>query len=412
MRHPGEVREIVRRRFDRSLADWLERPEEAHLSVPLHPPTAAVALADPQAVSAWIRAWEAAPAPLAGGVVWEERRWAQLGTQRVPSRWEVRGADLLARGAGGETAQQWDLLSARAEEARAVLSAAQPAGPSPLADPAGDGSRMARAIAGQRARWLSMSPVDAGLTIRAAAWCLAHPRSALRIRQVPVPGMHSKWLQGHRAVVERLVAAARADGSPELGLAPAPAFHDLLVLDPRLRGIENADGSAGEHAPLFPRSSRIDVTDLPGVRLDPDVVIICENAETVQVLPDLDGCVALSGAGYAVPTLLTVPWVAAAPVLYWGDLDADGFRILDRARHHHDRVTSVLMDAPTWEAHRSLAVHTKARAPAGTTMLTAPERDLHDALARSGERLEQERVELGFAVSALREAIARLLTDD
>ena len=49
MRHPGEVREIVRRRFDRSLADWLERPEEAHLSVPLHPPTAAVALAELEA---------------------------------------------------------------------------------------------------------------------------------------------------------------------------------------------------------------------------------------------------------------------------------------------------------------------------------------------------------------------------
>lgn len=252
MRHPGEVREIVRRRFDRSLADWLERPEDAHLSVPLHPPTAAVALADPQAVSAWIRAWEAAPAPLAGGVVWEERRWAQLGTQRVPSRWEVRGADLLARGAGGETAQQWDLLSARAEEARAVLSAAQPAGPSPLADPAGDGSRMARAIAGQRARWLSMSPVDAGLTIRAAAWCLAHPRSALRIRQVPVPGMHSKWLHGHRAVVERLVAAARADGSPSWVSRPPPPSTICWSWTPGCAASRTRTGAPASTLPSFP----------------------------------------------------------------------------------------------------------------------------------------------------------------
>ncbi|WP_221421129.1 Wadjet anti-phage system protein JetD domain-containing protein [Brachybacterium aquaticum] len=44
--------------------------------------------------------------------------------------------------------------------------------------------------------------------------------------------------------------------------------------------------------------------------VSPIVVIICENAETVQVLPDLPGTLAVHGKGYAVPALLDVPWIA------------------------------------------------------------------------------------------------------
>src|SRR5699024_12731764 len=73
----------------------------------------------------------------------------------------------------------------------------------------------------------------------------------------------------HDALPICLVAAARPDGSTELGLAPAPTFHDLLVLDPSLR--------ASDVGPGFPRSSRIGVAELPGAGLAPEVVIICEN---------------------------------------------------------------------------------------------------------------------------------------
>ncbi|APX33923.1 hypothetical protein BH708_15740 [Brachybacterium sp. P6-10-X1] len=134
-------------------------------------------------------------------------------------------------------------------------------------------------------------------------------------------------------------------------------------------------------------------------------MIVCENAETVQVLLDLPGVMALSGSGYAISGLLEVSWVQAVPILYWGDLDADGFRILDRARHHHPRVRSVLMDRRTFAAHRELSVHVEPRTPVTTTQLTDAEQSLHADLATTGERLEQERIEIGFAVAALRTAV-------
>lgn len=363
--------------------------------MPLHPPSAAEALAAPARVSSWIAQWQAAPPHLAEHLHWETRRWAQLGTQRLPVRWRAQGARTLCRCAGASSLREWELLSARYEAAVSALADASPRGTEELR------CEIAGAVNRVRAQWLRIPGIDADLAIRASAWFLAHPYSGLRIRQVPLPGMHTKWLQQHRSLVGRLVAAARADGSSELGLAPAPVFHDLLVLDPELRHAHSGPG--------FPRASRIDLSALFETGLAPRAVIICENSETVQVLPNLSGTVALSGAGYAVPGLLEVPWVQAVPVIYWGDLDADGLRILDRARHHHPAVHSVLMDRMTLESFRELAVPAEPRPVVATSRLTAEELALHEHLSVTGERLEQERIELSVAASALRAAVDEAL---
>jgi len=403
VRSPEEVRSALGRRMDGALASWLADPSAATFSQPLHPPTAQTALRDPAAVSAWIESWRTAPEMLREGAHWQERRWAQLGTQHLPVRWERRGADLLARAAGERTARTWHLLSARVEEATAALAGVVSEGGADEDRASALRAEVASAVAGQRSRWLDMPPHDSLLAIRAATWFLAHPRSGVRIRQVPLPGMHTKWLSQHRAIVSRLVAAGRTDGSGDLGLAPEPVFHDLLVLDPALRA------GASSALPGFPRASRIALAELGVQPLRPRLVIICENAETVQVLPDLPGTVALSGTGYSVPQLLAMPWIASAPILYWGDLDADGFRILDRARHHHPRVRSVLMDRAALETHRDLVVSAGPRPPVSLEQLTPAEQELHDELAATGDRLEQERIELGFAVEVLRREVA--LTD-
>lgn len=398
MRTPEDVRATLRTKWDRNLPAWLAEPSKATVSVPLHPPTAAQALADPPAVSEWVQLWRRAPEPLGLNVQWEERRWAHLGSQRVPVRWGATGADVLTECAGGPTQAEAELLRVRYEAAVSHLAHHEET-PHLANHPGVGGEALRHSVAAgmdrSRAQWLRMSPTDADLSIAVAAWLLSHPRSGLRIRQVPFPGMHTKWLRDHRSLVSRLVGAARADGSEDLGLASDPVFHDVLVLDPRLR----------QGHPGFPRSSRIAVRQLPDLGLTPRVVIVCENAETVQVLPDIPEAVAVSGSGYAIPSLLDVPWIRDVPVIYWGDLDADGFRILDRARHHHDDVTSILMDANTLEDHRALAVTTSVRPVVTLSRLTGSEQILHDELATGGTRLEQERIELGYAVTHLEAAV-------
>ena len=64
MRTPEDVRATLRTKWDRNLPAWLAEPSKATVSVPLHPPTAAQALADPPAVSEWVQLWRRAPEPL------------------------------------------------------------------------------------------------------------------------------------------------------------------------------------------------------------------------------------------------------------------------------------------------------------------------------------------------------------
>ncbi|WP_246957814.1 Wadjet anti-phage system protein JetD domain-containing protein [Brachybacterium sp. Marseille-Q7125] len=395
MRSVQEVRDLLRTRWERSMAAWLADPSAAAVSLPLHPPTQPQVLADPAAVQRWVEQWSSAPAVLRDAVIWRRVAWAHLGAQELPHRWEIAGAEQLTRAAGPAVHEQFTQFSHWVQRALVLLTGASDR-------PAGElREALARAIVAQRSRWLGMGRVDAELCLRAAVWVLAHPASGLRIRQVPLPGMHTKWLQAHRAVVRALVAAAQGEATAvdqDLGLAAEPSFHDVLVLDPALRGAASG--------PRMPRASRVDAAFLAELELSPRIVLICENSETVQVLPDLPGTVALSGAGYAVASVLEVPWVQRAPVLYWGDLDADGFRILHRARAHHPAVTSILMDAETFARYAELAVTSPPPPMAELPSLTEGEQEMYQRLQADGLRLEQERIELSYAVETLRESLA------
>lgn len=53
------------------------------------------------------------------------------------------------------------------------------------------------------------------------------------------------------------------------------------------------------------------------------------------------------------------------------DIDADGFRILERARHLHPSVRSVLMEGATLASFRDLVGPAEARPVATTSRLTA-----------------------------------------
>jgi hypothetical protein len=47
-------------------------------------------------------------------------------------------------------------------------------------------------------------------------------------------------------------------------------------------------------------------------------------------------------------------WAARAHCIYWGDLDAHGFAILNRARSYLPELKSVLMDEETLREHQDL----------------------------------------------------------
>lgn len=365
--HITAVRDRATRLYDRMYATWATSsapPDGPLLDLPLHAPNERAVLADPARTAAWAASWRETD-----GVVWEQRRWASAGSQHVPVRVTLSRPAQVARLAG--RAEHWTRLSARTSE---------------LAASWGDA---ARPVLRRHARTLAdLDEIDLARLRAVVEWLSVHPDSGAYLRQLPVEGTSTKWAESHRGL---LVAAVTAiTGRPDLGLREAPGLVRARFLDPALAPAGMRDVSA---APA----------ELGRLSLQPTRVLVVENLQTLLALEDEQGAVALHGAGYAVDRLAQIDWVRDARIDYWGDLDRDGFAILDRLRAHCPHVRSILMDAETLLSHRHLWIPDPTTGSAQPTRLTDEERSVVTLLRDHGDvRLEQERLAWPWCVERLR----------
>lgn len=375
----AEARTRAARAVTRGCREWAARAdgELAVLGIPLKPPTERAVLADPRAASEWAESWRTVRGEDVR-VHWAHKSWPSVGKQELPERLTLYTADAIARFAGRDVHHDWVRIRDRAAALRERF---------------GDDEVIIAAIQRRGGAIDRLTDVDFALLLDVLVWLRRHPASGYRLRQVPIPGMHTKWLGAHRALIESLYAAIT--GEQDLGLVPAPETVRIRILDPEAR----PGGLVDVSAPL---------AELAALPLEPRVVIVCENLESVLALPDWPGAVAVHGGGYAVP-IYRLPWALAARVLYWGDLDADGFAILHRLRANGVDAASVLMDERTLLTYRELWVPD----PNGVTVralltLTEGEQAALDRIAsEGGVRLEQERLPWPVVLDALRAAADR-----
>lgn len=352
------------------------------LELPLHPPTERAALDDLEAARAWVASWRTAGEECPVSVEWGVRNWARVGAQEVPVRVRVEGADAVvsvasrARQAVGD---EWAVMRSRCVDLRASLM--------PLADDATAVETALRRHAGSVAL---LPAADFAVLADVVMWLAKNPVSGRRVRSLPIRGIDTKWLERHRGVVTGLVSAVT--GRSGLGMLGAPVLVRMRVLDPALAvgGLRDVTAPVGEVA---------------GLEVAPRVVLVTENLETLLELPDLDGVIAFHGAGYAVDALAAIPWLRRARVLYWGDLDSQGFAILNRARAAGLEAASLLMDTSTLVAYRDLWVREPVPFTGELGLLSGAELSTLAELRRhGGVRLEQERIPWDVALAALRAA--------
>lgn len=263
----------------------------------------------------------------------------------------------------------------------------------------------------------SESDVDVTLVIRAAQFFGAHDATGLTPRQVPLAGFSAKWLdQTHRRNVICTLC-----GKDSLGLSDRPPELRMRWLDPAY---------SDEPEMMITRPWR------PGGERDIRYVIIVENKDTYQSMPDIAHGLCVWGAGKAIlaSIALLLPWLTTArpddgddsspQVVYWGDMDADGLEILDAVRHTGVRCKSLFMDLEAYQRYSwfgtnltSTSTPLTSREPKATPTLDFGERELYlltcgEAVGQSDEsglsdgpthlRVEQERIPLIDAADALR----------
>ena len=264
--------------------------------------------------------------------------------------------------------------------------------------------------------WLEKRPLQAlelsaewPALLAVVGWMIEHPHPGIYLRQVDLPGIHSKFIEAHRGVLAELLdlaLPAHAVDTRKTGINQFPARYGFLEKPTRIR-FRLLDPAIA----LVPGAANPDVTldadSFSHLDLNVQRVFITENETNFLAFPPVKNAMIIFGAGYGWDALARSQWLSRCAIHYWGDIDTHGFGILDQLRNHFEHVTSFLMDKATLEAHTPFWGHEASPLRADLYRLTPDERALYDELRdnriQAGLRLEQEYVGFGWLTGRLQQ---------
>lgn len=374
LRDPDDIHELLQKRFHQQHRNWLLDKGAWPLSIPLGIPSERQALDHMTEVRAWQERWQHWRG--AGELQWAEKRWHSIGLQSLPERFTVNSPEALTSIIGQH--ERWQRATQKYQELTdrwPQLVATLPTDFEILAD------------------W---PDTQLQHLVQVVDWLATHQASGLYIRQVPIPGIDSKWLESRQKLLTRWLScilereATGANFYQLTGIQKPPLTLRFKLLDQALRA------EIGGLADL-----QLPVHELTELQLPVQAVFIVENLQTGLAFSDLPGSMVFMKQGYAVDLFGQLPWLQNVKCYYWGDIDTDGFAILDRLRHYLPHAQSLLMDCDTLLSHRNYWSSEPKTSNVTLQALTPEEESLFNELKQgkygSGVRLEQERIAWNYA---------------
>lgn len=265
--------------------------------------------------------------------------------------------------------------------------------------------------------WLSEKPAhtmnamrlsdDWPRLLRVVRYLQIHPRPGVYLRQLDLPGVHTKFIESHLKILMSLLDAvlpataidAEATGSVRFlrryGFREKPERVRFRFLDPSIALLPEKLGL----------DLRIDAVAFAGLCPDVSQVFITENEINYLAFPDCPDSLILFGAGYGFGNLKAATWLHNCRIRYWGDLDTHGFAILDQLRAHFPSAESLCMDRETLLTFQEFWGHEPAPTRRNLTRLTPAEAEVYDDLQTqvhgNNLRLEQEHIHLSWLRAAI-----------
>ncbi|HUH70676.1 MAG TPA: Wadjet anti-phage system protein JetD domain-containing protein [Mycobacterium sp.] len=369
---PAGIRVRLRKKWDTGAA-LTQRAQGAGftpIDLRLRGPTAAELGPRYAEVSAWVRRWADHPGPFT--VTTKMVGGRRIGANAIPDRFRIETFDDLAQFLG-TTAQ-----ARRHDELVQLTNQLLPELHSWVVD------KPMRALAHQE---------YFDKLLACVRWVIDNADRDRYLRQIDVPGVDTKFIEQHCAIVAELVdlVAARPavadarDFASRYRFRGKPSRVRIRILDPGVSpfsaGITDVELCADELAHL---------------PLDVERVFVVENEVTCLAFPAAPRSLLIFGGGYAVSRVSRLGWLREVPLYYWGDIDTHGFQILDRLRCNFPGARSILMDRATLLAHETHWDCEPIPVNTDLTHLTADEaalyRDLVEDTLGTAVRLEQERI--------------------
>lgn len=329
-------------------------------------------------VAAWVRQWEAHPGPFT--VTKKVIGGRRTGANTIPDRLRIETFDDLVGflGVGADARRHRELVQLTIQ------------------------------VLPQLHSWVAEKPMRAlahqqyfEKLLACVRWVIENAGRDRYLRQIDVPGVDTKFIEQHRAIVAELVDVVMArstvaahDFASRYGFRGKPSRVRVRILDPEVSpfpaGITDVELCADELAHLS---------------LDVERVFVVENEITCLAFPACPRSLLIFGGGYAVSRVSRLGWLREVSLYYWGDIDTHGFQMLDRLRARIPTVQSMLMDRATLLAHETRWDREPVPVNTDLVHLTAEEaalyRDLVEDAFGPAVRLEQERISYPLVEAAI-----------
>jgi hypothetical protein len=233
--------------------------------------------------------------------------------------------------------------------------------------------------------------------LKVCQYFIDNPKPNLYIRQLPIE-IHTKYILENKAIIQSLLEYLIPEhinyNESRFELRFNLKYAEPLI---RVRFLDNnispLDGVSDISLPL---------SEFSVFECDCSNVFITENLMNFLTLPKLEKTIAIwSGGGFNVSYLKNIEWLKNNQFYYWGDLDAQGFQILNQFRTYFPNTTAVMMDMETLDSFKPVAGEPAANQ--NLKLLTDKELLLYQLLRDNNLRLEQEKITQAYAEAKIME---------
>lgn len=231
--------------------------------------------------------------------------------------------------------------------------------------------------------------------IKVCHYFLQNPKPNLYIRELPIK-VHTKFIEYNQTIIKELLNLLISEHINSEEKEFEKRFN-LKFSEPQIR-FKILDKTLAEKFFSGIDDLAVPISQFEALNLPIKKVLIVENKTTLYTtltLPKMNDTIAIFGSGYGVHNLKNAYWLANLELLYWGDIDVQGFEILSQFRGYFQQTKSVLMDFETFEKFFENDLGTQTNLSA-ILYLTKEEQKLYEILKTNNWRLEQEKITFDY----------------
>lgn len=222
----------------------------------------------------------------------------------------------------------------------------------------------------------------------------ANPQPQMYIRELPIK-VHTKFIECHKAIICELLDIV-IEKSVDTEEKEFEKRYHLRYDEPLVR-MRLLDSALAASFFSGVDDISISVSQFLNLQIPASKVFIVENKVNFLTFPPVACSIVVWGKGYGVASIKNSELLKSVDLIYWGDLDAQGFEILSQFRSYFPHVKSLLMDRMTFDKYFENDHGTPSRVDMQLN-LTPEEEELYQYLKSNNYRLEQEKIPQDYVV--------------